>query len=168
MKLIFKQAKRDEFNEALDFFKAASTALREKNLSQWHYWDQPPEDKITWVKEGFEKGEFYFVYDEKDQKVGMFRLLDTDTLYWHDRGLEQNTRYVHSLVVSRSETGKGIGKYILLKLRDQLKKNGISKFRLDCDASNQRLCKYYEDLGFKKTGEKKTEYAVNNLYEMFL
>ena len=168
MKLRFKEAGTEELEEALAFFKAASLALREKNLSQWHYWDQPPEEKISWVRQGFEKREFFFVYDESDQKVGMFRLLDTDTLYWNDRGLENNTRYVHSLVISRNKTGKGIGNCILQKLRDQLKKNGISKFRLDCDASNKRLCKYYEDFGFKKTGEKKTEYAVNNLYEMFL
>lgn len=168
MNLVFKQAGKEEFNDALAFFKAASLALKEKNLSQWHYWDQPPEDKISWVKQGFEKGEFFFVYNQKDQKVGLFRLLDTDTLYWNERGLEHNTRYVHSLVISRNETGKGLGKSILQKLRDQLKKNGISKFRLDCDASNERLCKYYEDFGFIKAGEKKTQYAVNNLYEMFL
>ncbi len=168
MKLRFKQAGKEDLNEALAYFKAASLALREKNLSQWHYWDQPPEDKISWVKQGFEKGEFFFVYNQKDQKVGLFRLLDTDTLYWNERGLEHNTRYVHSLVISRNETGKGLGKSILQKLRDQLKKNGISKFRLDCDASNKRLCKYYEDFGFIKAGEKKTQYAVNNLYEMFL
>lgn len=168
MKLIFKQADRDEFEEALALFKDASHALRRKNLSQWQYWDKPPEEKISWVKQGFEKGEFFFVYDEKNRKVGMFRLLDTDTLYWNERGVEPNTRYVHSLVVSRNRTGKGIGIHILQKLKNQLKKNGISKFRLDCDGSNQRLCKYYEDFGFRKTGEKKTKYAINNLYEMLL
>ncbi len=168
MKLIFKQADRDEFEEALALFKDASHALRRKNLSQWQYWDKPPEEKISWVKQGFEKGEFFFVYDEKNSKVGMFRLLDTDTLYWNEKGTEHNTRYVHSLVVSRNRTGKGIGIHILQKLKNQLKKNGISKFRLDCDGSNQRLCKYYEDFGFRKTGEKKTKYAINNLYEMLL
>lgn len=98
----------------------------------------------------------------------MFRLLMTDELYWDQKGLEENTRYVHSLVVTRNEAGKGIGKAILHHLTDQLTRSGIRNFRLDCDASNKRLCAYYEEFGFKKVGEKKTKYATNNLYEMRL
>jgi len=168
MTLLFKKADHSEINEALSFFKSASQALKEKKLSQWHYWNDPPKDKIEWVQQGFDNGEFFFVYLENETKIGMFRLLETDPLYWDQKGLEESTRYVHSLVISRKETGKGLGKAILCQLIDQLKKSGIVKFRLDCDASNKRLCQYYEGFGFQKVGEKKTKYATNNLYEMRL
>lgn len=168
MNLFFKKADRSEISDALSFFKSASLAIKEMKLSQWNYWEDPPKDKIEWVQQGFDKGEFFFVYLENETKIGMFRLLKTDPLYWDQKGLEKSTRYVHSLVVSRKETGKGLGKAILWQLIDQLKTSGIRKFRLDCDASNKRLCQYYEGFGFIKVGEKKTKYAVNNLYEMRL
>ena len=55
MNLIFRKAKIDELDHALELFKLASLSLGKKNVSQWAYWTDPPEEKITWVKEGFEK-----------------------------------------------------------------------------------------------------------------
>lgn len=168
MNLIFKQATIDEFDHALELFKLASLSLCEKNVSQWSYWSDPPEEKITWVKEGFDIGEFFFVYNDRGIKIAMFRLLQNDTLYWGEKGLENNVTYVHSLVVRPDFSGLGIGKTVMLKLIENLKSEGLKKFRLDCDGSNQRLCQYYESYGFKKVGEKETPYALNNLYEMSL
>lgn len=168
MNLQFKIAPENELNEALSFFKRASQSLYKKNISQWNYWVDPPQEKINWVKEGFEKAEFYFVYNAEDKKVAMFRLLKTDTLYWDKKGLENHVRYVHSLVVPPEFSGLGIGKAVLLNIIKNLKSEGIKKFRLDCDGSNTRLCHYYESYGFKKVGEKTTNFALNNLYELSL
>lgn len=168
MKIEFIRALSSELEEALFFFKLASQSLSKKNIGQWSYWIDPPEEKISWVKEGFDNGEFYFVYDQEGNKIAMFRLLEMDTLYWDNKGIEKNTRYIHSLVVHPSYSGQGVGKCVMLKIIDQLKHNKIKKLRLDCDGSNPRLCGYYEDYGFIKVGEKTTKYAVNNLYEMLL
>ena len=168
MNLIFKKATIDEIDHALELFKLASQSLSEKNVSQWSYWSDPPEEKITWVKEGFDKGEFFFVYSHSGIKVAMFRLLQNDTLYWGEKGLENNIKYVHSLVVRPDFSGLGIGKIVMLKLIENMKSEGVKKFRLDCDGSNPKLCQYYESYGFNKVGEKETPYAINNLYEMSL
>lgn len=168
MKIEFKRALSSELEDALVFFKLASQSLSKKKISQWSYWIDPPEEKISWVKEGFDNKEFYFVYDPEGNKIAMFRLLEKDTLYWDNKGIEKNTRYIHSLVVHPSYSGQGVGKCVMLKIIDQLKYNKIKKLRLDCDGSNPRLCSYYEDYGFVKVGEKTTKYAVNNLYEMLL
>ncbi len=168
MNIEFIRALGSELEDALVFFKLASQSLTKKNISQWSYWIDPPEEKINWVKEGFDNEEFYFVYDPEGNKIAMFRLLEKDTLYWDDKGVEKNTRYIHSLVVHPSYSGQGIGTAVMLKIIDLLKQDKIKKFRLDCDGSNPRLCKYYEDYGFVKVGEKTTNYAVNNLYEMIL
>ena len=168
MEINFTQAKKSELKEALSFFKLASQSLSEKQVSQWSYWVDPPEEKINWVKEGFNNGEFFFVSDNSGNKIAMFRLLEKDTLYWDEKGTEKNTRYIHSLVVPPTYAGKGIGKAVLHKIIDQLKQLNIEKLRLDCDGSNQRLCQYYESYGFINVGKKTTNYAVNNLYEMLL
>ena len=168
MEIKFIRALHSELEDALHFFKLASQSLTKKKVSQWNYWVDPPKEKISWVQEGFDNREFYFVYDPNGNKIAMFRLLKKDTLYWDEKGIEKNTRYIHSLVVLPSYSGQGVGTAVMLKIIDQLKQEKIEKFRLDCDGSNPRLCRYYEDYGFVKVGEKTTKYAVNNLYEMIL
>ena len=168
MDIKFIRAQKLELEDALKFFKLASQSLTKKQVSQWNYWLDPPEEKISWVKEGFDKGEFFFVYDADGNKIAMFRLLDSDTLYWDEKGNDKSVRYVHSLVVPPAYSGFGIGKKVMLKIIENLISEGVLKFRLDCDGSNLRLCKYYESYGFIKVGEKTTKYATNNLYEMIL
>ncbi len=168
MEIKFIRALNTELDDALVFFKLASKSLAKKRVSQWSYWVDPPAEKINWVKEGFDNGEFFFVYGPDGNKIAMFRLLEKDTLYWDEKGIEKNTRYIHSLVVLPAYSGQGIGKALINKILDRLKQDKIKKIRLDCDGSNLRLCRYYEDYGFVKVGEKKTKYAVNNLYEMIL
>ena len=90
MKIRFIRALQSELDVALKFFKLASRSLNEKQVNQWSYWEDPPEEKINWVKEGFVKGEFFFVYGPEGKKIAMFRLLETDTLYWNKKGLEKN------------------------------------------------------------------------------
>ena len=168
MEIKFIRAQKVELKDALNFFKLASQSLTKKQVSQWNYWVDPPEEKIKWVKEGFDKGEFFFVYDAAGNKIAMFRLLDSDTLYWDEKGNDKSVRYVHSLVVPPAYSGFGIGKKVMLKIIKNLGSEGIQKFRLDCDGSNTKLCTYYESYGFKKVGEKITKYATNNLYELSL
>lgn len=168
MILTFKQAGTDKIQEVLDLFRQTSAQLKKKGLTQWSYWDNPPEDKIQWVREGFEKREFFFVYNEKMDWIGIFRLLESDTLYWDEKGLEPYVRYVHSLVIKPGRSGEGIGAHLLKILVEDLKKQGVRKLRLDCDSSNPGLCSYYEQQGFVKIGEKQTPFSVNNLYERIL
>jgi ribosomal protein S18 acetylase RimI-like enzyme len=168
MEIEFLKADQNEINDALDLFKMASHAIRKKNQSQWAYWENPPKEKLVWVREGFEKGEFYFVTVENVPKVAMFRLMKEDTLYWESRGLEENKRYIHSFVVRESHSGKGIGKLVLNRIVKELESEQIDALRLDCDGNNEGLCNYYESRGFQCVGFKKTPYSVNKLYEMKL
>ena len=168
MDLTLRNAEVNQMSLALELFRKTSLSLKERNLSQWSYWSDPPQEKIQWVREGFEKGEFYFVYDSQEKLVGMFRLLHVDELYWDEKGKDENTRYIHSLVVTPEYSGKGIGADILVDVIGKLRNQGVKFLRLDCDSSNSRLCRYYEDQGFIKAGEKITPYSVNNLYEMKL
>lgn len=158
----------DQLQDALNLFASTSALLKSKGLSQWSYWADPPVEKIQWVKDGFEKGEFYFVYGDQNDWLGIFRLLEVDTIYWDEKGLENGVRYVHSLVVTPDYSGRGIGALILQNLIINLENQGVEKLRLDCDASNSHLCSYYEAQGFRKVGKKETAYSINNLYEMTL
>lgn len=168
MELKLTKATVSDMDLALELFRQTSLSLKARNLSQWSYWMDPPEERLQWVREGFQQGEFFYVYDEEGTFVGMFRLLPVDELYWDEKGRDPGARYVHSLVILPEQKGRGVGALILKKIIEILKKEGAQLLRLDCDSSNSRLCRYYEDQGFVQVGKKVTPYSVNNLYEMKL
>lgn len=137
--------------------------LQEKGVNQWSIWLKPDADKINWITAGFIAGEFYFVETESGDFAGMFRLMQQDNLYWGKQ--ETAARYIHSLVVAAKYKGQHTGKLILQKIEQQVINEGIDLLRLDCIASNTRLCNYYESLGFIKKGEKQMPHSMNNLYQ---
>ena len=166
MKLTYKRASPAEIETAFMMFGKAAENLAEKKVEQWQYWLNPPIEKITWVQDGFKNNEFYFIYTDDSTLVGMYRLMHEDLLYWGKQ--EIKARYIHSLVVLKEFSGKNIGGTIIKKIEQEMRIEHIPILRLDCDASNDRLCQYYIDLGFKKVGEKQMPLSLNNLYEKTL
>ena len=162
MNFKFRQAHQNDLNEALNMLKEAATNLKSKEIEQWDFWLNPTQEKITWIREGFENNEFYFII-QNDITIGMFRLLDEDMLYW---GKEQEkATYIHSLVVKPEFSGNRIGEKIIEKLGENAKNERIYILRLDCNAANKKLCHYYEKQGFVKVREKQMPHSLNNLYE---
>lgn len=146
--LLFAPARKNQLSLALSLLAEAARRLQNKNTQQWAFWINPPAHKVTWIKEGFAAGEFYFVYT-KGELVGMFRLLYFDEKYWgHRKDRFDSAAYVHSLTVRDAYVGRGIGALILQKIERQLKAEGIAIFRLDCMYENENLCNYYRNQGF--------------------
>ena len=163
MLLKFRKAGKDELDTALKLLQAAATTLKEKSIRQWEFWLNPTKEKIEWIEQGFDNHEFYFLEDDNHQLVGMFRLMSEDELYWGKQELKAG--YIHSLVVDKKYAGKQIGQKIIAEVEFNLPGKGIFILRLDCNASNTALCQYYENLGFKKVGEKQMPHSLNYLYE---
>jgi len=167
-KITFRTAKPQELSLALSLLKEAAKWLRDKDTEQWSFWINPPHEKVTWIKEGFEAKEFYFAH-QNDALLGMFRLMYFDKKYWGKRNDRfDKAAYVHSLTIRREFVGQGLGALFLRKIEEKLRGENIFKFRLDCMQSNQGLCNYYENQGFVKVGEVKMSWAVQNLYEKLL
>lgn len=162
MSLKFVLAQASELDIVLDLLKTAAKNLAEKNILQWQFWLNPPEDKVKWIEQGIENQEFRFVKRE-DELLGMFRLQREDELYWGVQDTE--AVYLHSLVIKPEFSGGGLGKIILQTIENQLISDNIYLFRLDCVAHNLTLCQYYESQGFVKVGEKQMPHSLNNLYE---
>lgn len=166
MKLFFRKARETEFTIAIQLLKQAAQRLQKKQVNQWAFWLNPTETQLNWIREGFANQEFHFVENIDNQLVAMFRLLETDELYWGTQSVM--ARYVHSLVVVPAFAGQQMGSTIMVHLENLFIEKGIFRFRLDCNASNPMLCAYYEKHGFKKVGEKQMPQSLNNLYEKIL
>lgn len=162
MELTIQKADPEQWVKGLEMLRTASSNLAKKQIDQWQYWQNPPDDKIEWVKSGFENGEFYFI-SIANVLGGMVRLSYSDELYW---GIKNDTSiYLHSLVILPEFSGKGIGNKVVNRIEQSLLDQKIKFFRLDCKKDNLSLCKYYEQMGFIKVGEVVMPHSTNNLYE---
>jgi ribosomal protein S18 acetylase RimI-like enzyme len=165
MEFSFRQAQKDEIKTALALLRSAAKTLQFKNIDQWSFWLDPTPEKIKWIEDGFANNEFFFIVSNA-QVIGMFRLLDNDLLYWGKRN--DSAKYIHSLVIDERFSGNQLGKRVIDKIILDTIHSGVFILRLDCNASNPKLCRYYEKQGFKKVGEVQMPHSLNNLYEMQL
>ena len=156
-------ANAEHLDTILKMLKESAQFLNSKNVDQWSYWLNPPEEKVIWLKEGLVNNEFYFIHNTEGTHMGMFRLLYEDQLYWGKQ--KEQAGYVHSLVVKNEFKGQNLGKKIMTQIEQDLVSRKINLLRLDCVANNEELCSYYTRLGFKKVGQVKMPLSLNNLYE---
>ncbi len=161
--LKFIQALPHEYNTALDLYYKAAAKLRDKKINHWQFWLAPSQEKIDMVIYGFANREYYFVYDGEGDRVGMFRLMNRDPYFWGD--MDEYGWYIHALVTDPKYSGQHIGKNIILQIQELAAEQKINLLRLDCNAANDFLCSFYENLGFIKKGQKQVPQSLNNLYE---
>ena len=84
------------------------------------------------------------------------------TDYWPDEGL---ATYVRDLMVSPGHRHQGLGSYLLGWAEQFSVGEGRNRVRLDCEAANQRLRRYYQEAGY---GYVETDVDGYALYEKVL
>ncbi|MGH1336558.1 MAG: GNAT family N-acetyltransferase [Aureispira sp.] len=163
MKLQFIPIKIEDQATVLQLFKEAALRIAKMDIDHWQYWRNPPIEKVNWVEEGLQKGEFFFIKTEKEQTLGMVRILEEDLLYWGPQA--EKALYIHSLVVKGAYEGQGIGTMVLEAIEKRALVEQRNYLRLDAVAKNLKLCRYYEQQGFDKVGVKTLSGSINNLYQ---
>lgn len=146
MELTIRNAKSNDIDTALDLLNKAALWLKYKNLDYWQNWLNPLDEHIAWIKQGFDKDEFYFVYNSQNIIVGMYRLQSSDEMFWGKRN--DKAGYIHSFTTKREFKGYHIGYMILKTIEEELLKKNFDYLRLDCSPDIKGLCNYYEEYGF--------------------
>ena len=91
----------------------------------------------------------YVVYSD-EQAVATVSLQWEDEQSW---GVQpQVAGYMHRLAIRQDMTGQGLGEVIVNWAIKQTAAKGKELLRLDCPADNEKLCAYYERLGFVRVG----------------
>ena len=140
--LRFVRAGRDQAADVLGVLDETAAWLRARHIEQW-----PDRFELAWVQPGIDRGETWLV-KRGDAVAG------TVTLNWQDpvwSDVDGAAGYVHRLAVRRSESG--LGAQVLRWTADRTAAHGRNLLRLDCVASNNRLCAYYEAAGFVHRGD---------------
>ena len=163
MEFKFRLAKKNEINKAFELLCSSAETLSKKNIDQWQYWKNPPIEKIQWVEVGFKNKEFFFIETLAQKTIGMVRLSNEDLIYWGE--MNDKSVYIHSLIIDKSFSGNKIGERVLAQIKEDSAKKRFHYLRLDCDATNLKLCKYYENQNFEKVGLKTLPLGKYNLYE---
>src|SRR5699024_12048677 len=112
---------------------------------------------------GIANHEFFFIHTSNGVHIGMVRIMEADELYWGKQ--KDKALYIHSLVVTEKYNGKGLGAVIIQEIANKAKEANCSYVRLDAEATNPKLCSYYERLRFEKVGTKKLSLSTYNLYQ---
>ena len=90
----------------------------------------------------------FFVALVDGQVAGAIRFQLEDTLFWPDLP-NDNSAFIHRLVVRRRYKGQGISTALLQWALDHARALGRSHLRLDCDKSRPKLRALYEGFGFQ-------------------
>jgi N-acetylglutamate synthase-like GNAT family acetyltransferase len=148
--ITFRKARREEIETVLLLLKEAALWLQKKGIDYWQDWISPPPHLIDWIKQGFEKNDFYMV-EKNGDTIGCFRLQWQDPVFWGKQ--EVDAGYIHSFTISRCLAGQGIGRCVLGLIESYCRQNDKLLLRLDCGSDIKGLRNYYEHYGFKPVGE---------------
>lgn len=120
----------------------ASAWLRTQGVDQW-----PQRFEPDVLRPAADVGETWVV--EEDGELVATVTADADDPAWTD--IPGRAIYLHRMAVSRH--GEGLGSWILRWASAASASSGHGSVRLDCLASNERLCRYYEAHGFEARGD---------------
>jgi ribosomal protein S18 acetylase RimI-like enzyme len=102
-----------------------------------------------WVRNNVSEREVY-VAELDGMPVGTFVLDLDDESHWGPQ--EPIAAYVHGLCVRSGYNGRGLGGLMLDWCASKVNSLNRRYVRLDCAVHNEKLCAYYESLGFNRTG----------------
>ena len=133
LEFALRKASLNEYEIALDLLRLAALRLNKRGIDQWQQWSEPSQEDKAWVEEGFQLGEFYFIENLSDEKMGMIRILEADELYWGKT--EETALYIHSLTIKEEYSGNGLGKKVIDSVYEMARTRGFDYLRLDCDVT---------------------------------
>lgn len=154
-------AKSNEIDEIREIIALRIKWFKDRNINQWQ------SGYLEWVNKEYlnnliAKQELH-VIDGSDEIIGTFALLSEDPECW-ENGNDGKALYIHHLTTR--EKYKNLGSDILKYIEEVAKTRGRNLIRLDCSLFNQKLNKYYGNLGFKYVGSFiESEHYVASLME---
>ncbi len=156
-------ASPEELSAVVEIYDDAARWLHAKGIYYWAY-PQP-----RWIRDlvarDIEDGCVFLCRTRADDRaVGTLRILWADPAMWpEDVG---NAGYIHGLAIRTEVRGRGLGVAMLEWAKGHLRAHARIFMRLDCEAGNPGLRRYYERLGFAFRGEAAHNGYVGARYEL--
>lgn len=139
MSFRFHPAQLAHVDAIMWLFEDARKWHAEMHVSEW------PLFEVERVVEDINSGRL-MVLRKDDMIAGAVTITEDDPLIWTD---DVSALYIHRLVVARHLKGANLGRLMVEEVDNRAGVLGKSCLRLDCWATNERLKRYYERLGFR-------------------
>ncbi len=96
--------------------------------------------------------EEFYLGKREGEPVATIMIQWSDPMVWGEKGNDGLAGYIHAFAIRRAIGGRRVGERVLEWAVEQIRARGRRYARLDCVASNQALCRYYEVRGFTPLG----------------
>ncbi len=156
------RAEIDRAGDVLKLLREAALWMESKGIKQW----SPTQFNELDIAGYFQDRQVYMALDGENV-AGMFTLQFSDPQYWGPRN-DETYAYLHRLAVAEPYRGAGLGPQLLMYAADLAQELGYKSLRFDTLASNIKLNRFYQGLGFHFMGINDVGGGrLVNLYEHF-
>jgi 2'-5' RNA ligase len=138
-----------DFDAVMAILREAADWLTAHGIPQWKHWHTKIGERL--LRDRIENHEVYLAR-RAALPVATVTIQWEDTEFWGERGLDRLAGYVHGIAITRQVGGMRVGERLLEWTLKTIAAQGKRLARLDTVASNARLCRYYEDCGFRPLG----------------
>jgi GNAT superfamily N-acetyltransferase len=107
-----------------------------------------------------------FIVLKVDNKIAGAMILKWEDSFFWSEVKQDESGFIHKLSVLRNYSGKGISKNLVDYAIEECKKRNVAFLRLDCDGERERLCNFYENLGFKQVKRKMIRLFDTTFYDI--
>jgi ribosomal protein S18 acetylase RimI-like enzyme len=141
---IFQLAQYDDIKDILALIESRIKWMDEKGIEQWNKTDYLHCYPKEYFEECISRKELYVLKVQEDRSIVGAVALHTCDSRWEDK---DHSYYIHNLVTAIDACSAGT---VLINNCEVIAKNNNKKYlRLDCQALNASLNRYYESLGFR-------------------
>lgn len=154
-RLVIEKGTVENIDDVLQILKENSEWLASLGIKQWEPDYYLVKFNEEYYKRAIANNELY-VGKIDGQVCGAFVLRSYDPA-WEDDGVSY---FICNVGVKVSMHGNEIGKTMIEYAKNIVKDLGAEKLKLDCVSNNEKLNKYFEDLGFRLL----TTVVVNDRY----
>jgi ribosomal protein S18 acetylase RimI-like enzyme len=135
-----------DYDVVMAILREAADWLSARGIQQWYHWYMDVGEEI--LRESLQHHEVY-LFQRDNSRIGTVTIQWTDPDVWGERGMDGKAGYIHGMAIVRSATGMRVGERMLEWAIGTIAARGRRQARLDAMASNGRLCRYYEQRGFR-------------------
>ena len=121
--------------------------LLDRGVRQW----KPGEVPAEWIEKRIATGSVY-VLRRHSQLIGSVTITPDDSLTWGEH--DDRAGHIHLLMIDQAFAGHGVGRSLLAWCEATIEADGRGLAHLDCVRSNERLRRYYEEVGYRLVGYK--------------